>query len=188
MKKFLVLLALGMMSQLTHAAVIDFEDLSAVGHFGSISHDRYESQGLLFDSAGNYAAYANSSGGGGGSWSVNSIVGNANYQGISGSLVDAASSFSVSMGDWCCDFDTGTLSVFDADGNLLGTDSGSGNSWFNVSVAANMIKSFSISATGMVLYDSISFETTDVPEPSPFLLMATGLAGLGFASRKKKQA
>jgi hypothetical protein len=36
--------------------------------------------------------------------------------------------------------------------------------------------------------NSYEFTTTSVPEPSTLLLMATSLAGLGFASQRKKQA
>ncbi len=65
------------------------------------------------------------------------------------------------------------------------------NAAFSLDGGTTMVVPFTSIVTGPIVSGNWSFGAESfsaVPEPSTLLLMATGLAGLGFASRKKKQA
>lgn len=157
------------------ADVIDFEELTS----GTIGANHYASQGLILD--GTYSVYTNLSPGVNGSGSK-SIHQSLNHFG--GTFTNTVSSISVLMGDWCCDFDTGTLTVFDSSNNLLAVTSNSGNAWFTVAASSVGIKSFSINGTGAVLFDKIEFEFSSVPEPGPLALLGLGLVLVHLGRRK----
>lgn len=158
-----------------NADVIDFEELSS----GTIGANHYASQGLILD--GTYSIYTNQDPGvnGSGSKSIHQ-----SYNHFGGTFVNTVSSISVLMGDWCCDYDTGVLSVYDAANNLIGTSNNAGNAWFSISSTAAGIKSFSINGTGAVLFDKIEFTVSSVPEPGPLALLGLGLLMIRLGRKK----
>lgn len=108
---------------------------------------------------------------------------------FSGGFTSIVNSFSLAIGDNGGDLDDATLSVFDANFNLLGTDSFFQQAAGSIlSVNATGIKYFSVDQTSLVVFDNLTFDTQAVPEPLTISLMALGLASLGFARRRKFQS
>jgi len=108
---------------------------------------------------------------------------------FSGGFTQTVNSFSLAVGDDCCDLDSALLSVFDSAMNLLGTASFTDQASGQVlSVAANGIKYFSVDQTSLVVFDNLTFDTQSVPEPASLALVGLGLAGLGALRRRKFSA
>lgn len=115
---------------------------------------------------------------------------------VSDTSVKAETDFFKIQGDW---HPLGLGEVFatayDATGQILGTTSDTDDKVFGVSgpvlqFGFDGIHSVEISGnTGTVGFDNLEFGVlTPVPEPSVLALMGLGLAGLGFARRRKQQA
>lgn len=105
---------------------------------------------------------------------------------FSGGFTQTVSSFSLAVGDECCDLDSATLYVYDSGHNLL-TSAAFTNmaSAQLLSVMAPGIKYFTVDQTGLVDFDNLAFNT-EVPEPTSIVSVGVGLAGL-LALRRRRQ-
>jgi hypothetical protein len=110
---------------------------------------------------------------------------------FSGGFITEVNSFSLAVGDNCCDPDDAVLSVFDADMNLLGTasffDQTSGQI---LSVIASGIKYFSVDQESLVVFDNLTFEVGEVeavPEPASLLMLGAGLGVVAVRLRSARR-
>jgi len=163
------------------AVTIDFEEL---GYGSSVAFNHYQAQGILFDSSVSWSIYNNSG-------YPKALINDTNFAGdLIGSFTTAVSSLSVLMGDVGGDLDSGTLVAYDSSNNIIATDSVSDTSWFTVAVAGNNIDHFRIFSSGLVVYDTITFnQQTSVPDGGTTVAMlGLALVGVGAARRKFARA
>lgn len=184
----LALAAAGLVAVVTPAAAatVNFEDLSNA----TPTYDRYANKGLTFSSKTSYWIYEHT---GSKSTAGNYSLGSWGWENITGYFTVAVNSLSMLVGDEGGDFDRATLNVYDSANHLLASASGSGYSWFSLSVdSATSIARFEIIQSGAVAIDNLTFSAVtaanNVPEPGTLALAGLGMVGAALVRRRRQQA
>jgi|GEM_PF-6911104 len=165
------------------ATTITFEDLGSVKS-GIPAYNRYAGQGVVFSNTTSYQIYTHdNSTFGAGDYSL----GAAGWENISGYFTTAVNSLSLLVGDEGGDKDWATLNVYDSTNHLLASVSGSGYSWFTLSVnTVSNIARFEILETNRVAIDNLTF-ANKVPEPGSLALAGLALVGVAVVRRRRSQ-
>ncbi|MBB3193748.1 PEP-CTERM sorting domain-containing protein [Roseateles terrae] len=183
----LAMAAAGLVAVVTPAAAatVNFEDLRNV----TPTYDRYASKGLTFSANTSYWVYDHS---GSKSAAGNYSLGSSGWDNITGYFSVAVNSLSMLVGDEGNDFDRATLNVYDSANHLLASASGSGTSWFSLSVnSTSNIARFEIIQSGAVAIDNLNFSAAaanSVPEPGTLALAGLGMVGVALLRRRRQQA
>lgn len=177
------------------AATVTFEDLGIQSWFATPTYDRYASQGVVFSNNTSYQTYEHwFSGSGAGNYSL----GTYGWGNISGTFTTAVNSLSLWVGDEGGDFDSATLNVYDSTNRLLASASGSGTSWFTLSVLTTTnIARFEIVEQGRIAIDNLSFSKVStggnnantgnsVPEPGTLALVGLAMVGVALLRRGRQ--
>ncbi len=185
----LALAAAGLVAVVTPAAAatVNFEDLSNAAP----TYNRYANKGLVFSTNTSYWTYEHT---GSKSAAGNYSLGSWGWDNITGYFTVAVNSLSMLVGDEGGDFDRATLNVYDSTNHLLASASGSGTSWFNLSVTSTTnIARFEIIQSGLVTIDNLNFAAVtpvanNVPEPGTLALAGLGMVGVALMRRRRQQA
>jgi 4-diphosphocytidyl-2C-methyl-D-erythritol kinase len=168
------------------AATVTFEDLGTRVSYVNPVADRYASQGLVFSSNTTYWTYDHlDTRSGAGNYSLGSY----NWDNITGYFTTAVNSLSLWVGDEGGDMDFATLNVYDSANRLLTSVSGSGASWFQLSVnTSSNIARFEIVERNRVAIDNLTFSANNVPEPGTLALAGLAMVGVALVRRRRTQA
>ena len=114
---------------------------------------------------------------------------------IGGSFSASISALTLGAGDVCCDLDKIVLTGFDASGNVVDTDTYTGQASGFLSIAGTGIVSYflkitDVNSSGSSGFDNFSFDfenAAPVPLPASLPMLVLGVAGLGFVGKRNSK-
>jgi hypothetical protein len=179
-------LFLGLTLGAGHAETINFDNFTA----GSVlAPNTFDSLGVHFDqhllvADGNYGDFPRSP--------SNDVINNDSFGGdITGHVAGPLQSWyfiSVWAGDKLNDVDFVTLNGYNAQGQLVATDSFNGKLAQTLMISGAGMVRFEILQHGTLIgIDNFRFHGTPVPEPTTLALMLGGLAAVGGAARARRK-